>query len=164
MLEQIQKYLSDKLIDAGITTTVLTTMKELESYSGTHVGAVIIDKDNLEKYKKTTRFSLDDKTFNRVQKFKRETTVNVIIGEYDAESCDAIFTKFLTILDSGFYDDNKNYVYLEILEADWISDKDSILLSNMAVQVPIKCTSDVYNDYKFVDVTPVIEVVEKVEE
>ncbi len=157
MLEQIQKYLTDKLIDAGITTTVLTTMKELESYSGTHVGAVIIDKDNLEKYKRTTRFSLDDKTFNRVQKFKRETTVNVIIGEYDAESCDAIFTKFLTNLDSGFYDDNKNYVYLEILEADWISDKDSILLSDIAVQVPIKCTSDVFND---IELTPMVSSVD----
>lgn len=158
MVEQIQKYLSDKLEEAGIVTTVVTTMKDLESFGGTHVGAVIVDKDSFEDFKKSTIFEADEKKYNRIQRFKRETTVNVIIGEYDSLACDEIFIKFLNIIDKGFLDDKGNYVYLELLEAEWISDNDSILQSNIAVQIPIKCTSGIYKDVEFANVIPNIEV------
>lgn len=160
MIEQIQTYLSDKLLKAGIRTTVATTMKELESFGGTHVGAVIIDKDNFEEFKKSTVFKADEKQYTRVQKLKRETMVNVIIGEYSNSECDKIFTNFLNLLDKGFVDDAGNFVYLELLEADWISDKDSILQSNIAVQLPIKCTSSIYKDIEFLDVSEEIPIID----
>ncbi len=155
MIEEIQEYLSKKLYDAGIETKICTTMEELKNFDNQQVGGVIVDKDTLTEHKKIINFEIEGRKFKRKQLFKRETRINVIIGEFEALQCDEIFIKLISLIDKGFYDKNGNYVYLDLQESLWIESDYSISKSNITVKTDIICTSGIYKDSEIKQLDPI---------
>ena len=149
MIEIYQAYLATLLKSAGIKTKICITMKELQSFDNAHVGAVIVDKDLIESSYDKKIYEDMGKTKKRIKKYRRDTTINVVIGEHDATKCDSIFAKFLSIIEKGTYDANGNWVEIELGEAEWVSDKDSILKSKIAVEMPIIFHGGIYQDYEY---------------
>ncbi|WP_286174735.1 hypothetical protein [Harryflintia acetispora] len=82
--------------------------------------------------------------------FERELTFEVIIGEYEQERAEEIVERFISLLDRGFYIDG-NFVYLEVEEADWVDQDDSILNAKIAVKLGIRFVGGVYRDTKLYD-------------
>ncbi|WP_069997821.1 hypothetical protein [Cellulosilyticum sp. I15G10I2] len=161
MIEVYQNYIVTKLKEAGIKTKVCISMKELKNFSGAHVGAVIVDKDRFEREKKNKVYQVGDSTVKRIKKLSRETTVNVIIGEFETSKCDEIFARFLSLIDKGIYDTEGNYIVIEIEEADWVDKEDSILQSKIAVQLPIIFYGGIYQDITYKPFVPDISMNEE---
>lgn len=148
MIELYQNYLVEKLKNSGIKK-VCVSMKELQASSDIVIGAVIIDKDILNDVKQNKIYYSEDKTIKRIKKLARDTYINVIIGQSNSTKCDEIFRAFLSSIDKGIYDNDNNYIDIELKEAEWVSDKDSILKSTMAVQLTIIFHGGIYKDYEF---------------
>lgn len=163
MIELYQKYIEDKLKEAGIKTLIHKTMKSLQDYKEPHVGAVIVDSDKLSLEKQSKVYEVGEQKIKRVKKFSRTTQLNVIIGEYKVAKCDEIFTVFLSLLDAGIYDLDGNYIAIELEDAAWVSDKDNILKSSIAVQVPVRFVGGIYADYQYKTITPHVLLAESEE-
>lgn len=161
MIEVYQDYIEKKLKEAGIKTKVCRTMKELTTFSNAHVGAAIVHKDKLEREKKNKVYEVEGSTIKRIRKFRRETTVNVVIGEFEASKCDEIFTRFLALIDRGIHDTSGNYVSIEIDEVDWVDKEDSILQSKIAAQIPITFHGGIYQDATYKSFIPDINISEE---
>lgn len=161
MIEVYKKYIAAKLKEAGIKTKVCMSMKELKNFSGTHIGAVIVDKDRFEREKKNKVYQVGDNTIKRIKKLSRETTVNVIIGEFETSKCDEIFARFLSLIDKGIYDTEGNYIAIEIEEADWVDKEDSILQSKIAVQLPVTFYGGIYQDVNYKPFVPEFSISEE---
>jgi len=161
MIEIYQDYIEKKLKEAGIKTKVFQTMKELKTFTGAHVGAAIVDKDRFQREKKNKVYQVNDSTVKRIKKLSRETTVNVIIGEFETSKCDEIFARFLSLIDKGIYDTEGNYIAIEIEEADWVDKEDSILQSKIAVQLPITFYGGIYQDVTYKPFVPDITIKEE---
>ena len=81
----------------------------------------------------------------RKKLFERITVLHVVIGEYNEEKVENIFTKFLKIMSKGVEVDG-NWVEMEIGEVDWVQGEDTILKSKMAVEFDMTLTGGVYVD------------------
>ena len=152
MIGQYRDYLTEKLKDAGIKSTILTSMKKLGLSQESHVGAVLFEGDNFERSGSKTIYR-DDRgnKQKRIKVFDRGTTFNVIIGEYDQEKCEKIFEDFMSSLDKGLMVDG-NYIPIEIEEADWVDKDDSILKAKIAVQIKVRFDGGIYKDVSFAKV------------
>lgn len=142
-----RKYLIDKLMAAGIETTIITEQKKLEKSNEMHVGAVIFDKSTYKRngskktYEDKSGVScVRTKVFDRIDEFK------VIIGEYTPEACEKIVDTFVSILDNG-PKIRGNHVQVELAEAVWLDDEDSILKSKMTCEMRITFSGGVYSDH-----------------
>lgn len=149
MIEVYQAYIAELLKRAGIKTKICVEMRELQSFANPHVGAAIVDKDTVEKVRQKKVYTDEEKMKKRVKRFNRETIINVVIGENNSEMCDKIFAEFLSIIDDGLYDNAGNYIPIEVGEAEWVTDKDSILKSKIAVEIPVTFYGGVYREYDF---------------
>ena len=161
MIELYQDYIEKKLKEAGIKTKVCKSMKELKGFSGTHVGAAIVDKETFEREKKNKVYQSNDNTVKRIMKLRRITIVNVIIGEFETSKCDEIFATFLSVMDKGIHDTEGNYIAIEIGEADWVDREDSILQSKIAVQLPITFYGGIYQDVTYRPFIPDVSINEE---
>lgn len=161
MIEIYQTYITSRLKEAGIKTKVCVNMKELKAFSGSHVGAAIIDKDKFEREKKNKVYQIGDSTIKRIKKLNRQTTVNVVIGEFETSKCDEIFAKFLSLVEKGIYDPEGNYIEIEMGDAEWVDKEDSILQSKIAVQLPITFIGGIYQDVVYKQFVPGIGVHEE---
>lgn len=148
MVELYQDYIEKLLKESGMKK-VCKTMKELELFSNPHVSAVIIDKDAFEVKDKRKVYDNNGNTVKRVRKYERNTTLNVVIGEYETVKCDDYFAKFLSLIDKGIYDNDGNFISIELGEADWVSSKDSILKSTIAVQIPVIFHGGIYKEHEY---------------
>jgi len=159
MYTECQKYLSGKLKAAGIHSQIITSMKKLQLYQDAHVGAVLFETETFTRsnLKKTyTDEKGDDRKRHKI--LLRETTFSVIIGDAVPENTERIFEAFLVAIETGLYI-NGNYTLIEVLDAEWVDDDDSILKSKVAVNVKVKFTGGVYKDILLAKLSG-IEVVE----
>ncbi|MCY9765201.1 SON protein [Paenibacillus alvei] len=149
MIEQSKEYLIQKLKDAGIKSKIFTTMKELKAHQNSHVGAVIPDSDIFERsFNKKIYSDNNNLKHKRRKMFERHTTFVVVIGEYQQDKADEIFENFLASLDPGIVI-NGNYTPIEVEEADWVAEQDSILKAAIAVQLKVKFVGGIYKDTDF---------------
>ena len=114
----------------------------------------------LDAFNKGAKIAIvDDIKIKRTKKFNRNITFVVVIGEYSYKKCDKIYSKFISILDDGIYVED-NYVEMTIdSDVDWVEEKDSIISSEIAVQILITFNGGVYKDtgYKKVDINISLE-------
>ncbi len=83
------------------------------------------------------------------------------IGDYNDDTVETMFEKFLASLDRGIYV-NGDFVPIEVEGADWVNKDDSILKAQVAVQVAITLQGGLYRDTDFGPLTHVeIEAIEK---
>ncbi|TCL43219.1 SON protein [Harryflintia acetispora] len=151
MFLQCRQYLIDKLTEAGVRPPVVTSQKRLRTSQDSHIGAVLFESETYARSGQKRRYQTESGDQQRRRKvFDRELTFDVVIGEYEQEKAEEIVERFISLLDRGLYIDG-NYVYLEVEEADWVDQDDSILKAKIAVQVTIKFVGGVYRDTKLYD-------------
>ncbi|MEF2965666.1 SON protein [Paenibacillus sp. M1] len=165
MIAECKEYLISKLKQAGIKSEVRTSMKSLKAYQDSHVGAVIPEGDVFARASsKKAYFAEDGSKHKRRKLYDRTMTFTVVIGEYDQEKCDRIFSSFMASLDTGIYIDG-NYTAIEVEEADWVDKDDSIIAAKIAVQLKVKFLGGIYKDTDFAPVTDYnVQSIEQVKE
>lgn len=149
MIELYEKYLEELLVKSGIKSRVCKSIDELKRYDSQHTGGIVLEKDKFETERKNKVFIQEKQQKKRIKKFSRDTAFLIIIGEYKPIACDKLFATFLSLIDRGIYDDAGNYVGIEIGEAEWLRDKDSLLRSSVVVQVSITFKGGLYKDYDY---------------
>lgn len=155
MFTECRNYLIQKLKDAGIKTKPYTSMKKLKASIEPHIGAVLFEGENFSRSGVKTIFRDQAGAQHKRRKvFSRETAFSVVIGDSDPDRTEQIFEAFLTILDTGI-DIDGNYTSIEIEEAEWVDDEDSILKAKVAVNVKVKFTGGVYKDTDFAKLTQI---------
>ncbi|EES73450.1 hypothetical protein POTG_01745 [Paenibacillus sp. oral taxon 786 str. D14] len=152
MIGTCREYLVGKLRQAGIKSTVHTSMKKLKASQESHIGAVLFEGDSfIREFGKRIYYDETGKHKRRKQ-FARETSFVVVIGEYEQEACERIFENFMLSLDRGIYIDG-NFTEIEPGEADWVDEEDSILKSKIAVQLKVKFLGGLYRDSDFAKIS-----------
>lgn len=155
-------YLIAKLKEAGVRSRPYTAIKRLEKSQESHVSAVIFDKEILSRNgsKKLYRDQQGAKKKRR-KVFDRALAFAVIIGDYSDDAVEAIFEKFLEGLDRGIWV-NGNFVPIDIEDAEWADEEDSILRARVAVRVMVIFNGGLYRDTDFGPLTHVeISAIEK---
>lgn len=146
MYAKCREYLIDRLRASGIQMEPITSLKKLQLYRNSHVGAVLFDEETLERDGSRRVFKdTDGNPKTRTCLFKRNVVFDVVIGEFNAEKLDAIYQRFLEILGKGLYI-NGDFVYVEPSEAEWAEDEDSILAAKIAVKIRVTFSGGVYVD------------------
>lgn len=163
MIGQCKEYLIQKLKDAGIKSTVYTSIKKLEKSSESHIGAVLFEGDSFTRSGSKTIFEDQEGVKRkRVKIFNRKISFVVVIGEYDESKCETIFETFIGLLDRGMLIDG-NFTPIEIDDADWVDENDSVLKAKIAVQVKITFEGGLYKDSTFGTMSEIEQTLEKEE-
>lgn len=164
MIGQCKEYLIQKLKDAGIKSKVHISVKTLEKSNESHVGAVLFEGDKLTRSgSKTTFIDQTGAKRKRVKIFNRETSFVVVIGEYEESKCEGIFESFIAQLDRGILIDG-NFTAIEVEDADWVDENDSVLKAKIAVQVKITFAGGLYKDSAFGKMSELEQTLEEVKE
>lgn len=161
MIGQCKEYLIQKLKDAGIKSKVHTSMKTLEKSNESHIGAVLFEGDNFTRSgSKTVYIDQGGDKRKRVKIFNRKTSFTVVIGEYEENKCESIFEGFVALLDRGIVVDG-NFTAIEVEDADWVDENDSVLKAKIAVQVKIAFDGGLYKDTAFGTMSELEQTLEK---
>ncbi len=149
MIVECNEYLKEKLQAAGIQKTIITNQKKLKDNNEKRFGAVLPDKEEITKSGQMKKY-IDEhgKQKKRTKKFSRVIYFIVIIGEYSFEKCSELYEKFLSELDYGLHIDG-NWTEMTIEEIDWVDKEDSILKSEITLQMLVKFEGGVYKDTGF---------------
>jgi hypothetical protein len=156
MFTECREHLSKCLKDAGVKSKIFISMKKLKLSQDAHVGAVLFEEETFDR--SGAKKLYQDQTgaqYKRRKLFSRETTFSVIIGDPDPECTEEIFEKFLILLGKGI-EIKGNYTAINVLEAEWVDDEDSILKSKAAVNVKIKFDGGIYKDTDFAKIKDII--------
>ena len=146
MIKECRNILKETLKAAGIRNKLYTSQKYLSLEQESHVGAVLFEKESLQKDPQNRVYTGEDgRKRKRKRVFSRVATFNIVIGEYTVEAAETIYESFLEQLPAGIYIDG-NYVSIEPDEAEWMDEKDHILKSKVAVQLLVFCNGGVYKD------------------
>ena len=155
MYIECRGYLVSKLQAAGIKSKPFTSMKRLKATQETHVGAVLHEAESFDRSGARTLYRDQEGARHKRRKiFSRTTAFNVIIGDPDPQRTEEIFEAFLRALDAGI-DIDGNFTAIEVGDAEWAEDEDSILKSKVAVNVGIKFIGGVYKDTDFARLTDI---------
>lgn len=164
MIGQCKDYLIQKLKDAGIKSKVHTSIKTLEKSNESHVGAVLFEGDSFARSgSKTTYTDQGGVKRKRTKIFNRKTSFVVVIGEYEESKCETIFESFIALLDRGIIIDD-NFTAIEVEDADWVDENDSVLKAKIAVQVKITFDGGLYKDSTFGTMSELEQTLEEVKE
>lgn len=141
-----KEYLVDALKQAGIKSKVYTSLKMLNTANELHLGAVlkVEEKFNRSGSKKTYE---DQEGHKKVRRkiFDRITTLNVVIADTDEDKIESILSLFLNKIGKGIAIDG-NWSDIEIGDADWVDEGDSILKAKIAVQFHVTFYGGIYVD------------------
>lgn len=140
-----KNYLIEKLKEAGIKSQIYTNMKKLKTCSESHLGAVLRAGETFSRSNSKKKYSDDGTARRRIRYFDRETKLKVIIADNTEEKVELILTKFLVGIGKGLEVD-KEWIEIEVGDADWVENGDSILKSKIAVELEITFKGSVYVD------------------
>lgn len=142
-------YLLQKLKDAGLKTKPHTTMKSLSRTMDSHVGAVLPGTEAITRNGSKTIYTDQEGALHKRRKlFDRAVTLQVILGDYNAEKVEAMLDSFLASLDRGLEVDG-NFVPLVVDSVEWDTEEDHPLKAEIAVRVSITFQGGVYRDTDF---------------
>lgn len=162
MYMECRAHLMSALQTAGLRSKPFTSMKKLGATQEAHVGAVLFEKETFDRSGAKKHYS--DQTgaqHKRSKVFSREATFSVIIGDPDPLKTEQMFEAFLGALSKGISIDG-NYTSIEVDEAEWVEEDDSILKSKVAVNVKVRFVGGVYKDSDLTKLTGIeIESVRK---
>ena len=139
-------YIIQTLKDSGIQSQIYTTMKKLKQGNESHVGAVLVSSDTINRSgsKKIYTDQVGQQK-RRVKLWNRITVCRVIIADTSEEKVEAILETFLRKLKKGVPVDG-NWVNIVVGDVDWIEEGDSILKARVAVQFDITFEGGIYED------------------
>ena len=152
MIEIYTNYLKQCLNNAG-AKIFYTSVKELETSSTSSFTGIFVVSEELEKaYGKKVIYKNNEK-YRRIEKFKRKINFQVLIGDINVLKIENIFTKFMSEIDDKLILENGDISFIEFSKADYIDKKDTILKSEVTLQIDITFTELIYKDYPFKNIS-----------
>ena len=139
-------FLVQKLKDAGIHGKIHESMKSLRNCNEVHVGAVLRAGEKFTRSGSKKIYT--DQSGQRIQRkklFERASMLHVVIGDANEAKVEAVLSAFLETISKGFAVDG-NWVDIEVGEADWVDEDDSILKSKIAVEFDVTLRGGIYAD------------------
>lgn len=143
-----KNYLIKTLKESGIKSQVYTNMKKLKQGNEPHVGAVLRNGETFTRSgSKKVYTDQEGRRKRRVKLWNRSTSLHVVIADTSEEKVEEILENFLVSLKKGL-DVNGNWTDIEVGDADWVEDGDSILKAKVAVQFDVTFEGGIYQDRK----------------
>ena len=143
-----KNYLIKTLKESGIKSQVYTNMKKLKQGNEPHVGAVLRNGETFTRSgSKKVYTDQEGRRKRRVKLWNRSTSLHVVIADTSEEKVEEILENFLVNLKKGL-DVNGNWADIEVGDADWVEDGDSILKAKVAVQFDVTFEGGIYQDRK----------------
>ena len=136
----------------GPGAIVHTSQKTLEASADPHVGAVLAVSDSYSKNGGSAVYG-DSGDRRRLRRcYDRQATFQVVLGDFTAGGCEAMYAAFMASLDDQIKVDGLP-VPVTVTEADWVDKDDSKLRSALAVQALIRFDGGVFKSTAFVPIT-----------
>lgn len=136
-----------KMMDQiGVRGRIYTSMKALETSSAIEYGAILFLKETVSRSTKSRRLKAEDLNVRRFRVFDRTLRYMVSFGSASAAHTEAMYEAFMRNLPKGILDPQGNYIPIEITEVDWMEKEDSILRSELLVQMQIIFETGLYKD------------------
>lgn len=145
-MKEEREFLVNTLKRAGASGKIHESIKSMKNCSNVHVCGVMRVGESFVRSGSKKRY--EDKEGHRKQRnrlFKRVTVLHVVIADANEDKVEHLLTEFLKHVSKGF-PVGGNWVDIEIGDADWTEEGDSILKSRIAVEFDVTLTGGIYED------------------
>lgn len=151
-MKEERDFLIKALQKAGVKGKIYESMKTLKNCGELHVGAVLRVRENFTRSGSKKRYT--DKEGQRKQRnklFDRITVLHVVIADTSEDKVETLLNNFLTGISKGF-EVNGNWVDLEISDAEWLEEEDTILKAKITVEFDVTLKGGIYVDTDVVNI------------
>lgn len=151
-MKEERDFLIKALQKAGVKGKIHESMKTLKNCGELHVGAVLRVRENFTRSGSKKRYT--DKEGQRKQRnklFDRITILHVVIADTSEDKVETLLNNFLTGISKGF-EVNGNWVDLEISDAEWLEEEDTILKAKITVEFDVTLKGGIYVDTDVVNI------------
>ena len=151
-MKEERDFLIKALQNAGVKGKIHESMKTLKNCNELHVGAVLRVRENFTRSGSKKRYT--DKEGQRKQRnklFDRITVLHVVIADTSEDKVETILNNFLTGISKGF-EVNGNWIDLEISDAEWLEEEDTILKAKITVEFDVTLKGGIYVDTDVVNI------------
>ena len=151
-MKEERDFLIKALQKAGVKVKIHESMKTLKNCGELHVGAVLRVRENFTRSGSKKRYT--DKEGQRKQRnklFDRITVMHVVIADTSEDKVETLLNNFLTGISKGF-EVNGNWVDLELSDAEWLEEEDTILKAKITVEFDVTLKGGIYVDTDVVNI------------
>lgn len=151
-MKEERDFLIKALQKAGVKGKIYESMKTLKNCGELHVGAVLRVRENFTRSGSKKRYT--DKEGRRKQRnklFDRITVLHVVIADTSEDKVETLLNNFLTGISKGF-EVNGNWVDLELSDAEWLEEEDTILKAKITVEFDVTLKGGIYVDTDVVNI------------
>ena len=151
-MKEERDFLIKALQKAGVKGKIHESMKTLKNCSELHVGAVLRVRESFTRSGSKKRYT--DQEGQRKQRnklFDRITVLHVVIADTSEDKVEEKLSSFLTDISKGF-PVNGNWIDLDISEAEWLEDEDTILKAKIAVEFDVTLKGGIYVDTDVINI------------
>ena len=156
MIELCRELLVNILKEMGIKGEIYTSLSRLKTGNVVDFGAVFFEEE--KPARSTERRIVRMKSGEKARRFKlfdREIKFLVTLGAKESRVTKERYETFLSLLPEGMTDSKNNWIEIEIETTDWVDRNDSILHSELAVQVLVVFHAGLYKDNKLVKINEI---------
>lgn len=149
MISEIQLYLKSILLTIGYSEARIYLRKEdlLNSQDSRQAGCWPYEEE-LERTSKCVAYVKDGQKVKRKQVFKRIIKFNIVIGEYKLAEAEALYMKFLSMIDE-YINIDENAVPIRLAKAEWIDKSDEILKAKFAMHMILEFDTGIYKESNY---------------
>lgn len=152
-MKEEREFLVKTLKEAGARGKIHDSLKSVKNCNEIHICAVMrVGESFTRSGSKKIYRDKEDQRIQRNKLFDRETVLHVVIADSTEEKVDNLLTDFLKKVSKGFSVDG-NWVDIEIGDADWVEQNDSILKSRIVVEFDVTLKGGIYKDTDLKDVS-----------
>ena len=151
-MKEERDFLIKALQKAGVKGKIHESMKTLKNCNELHVGAVLRVRENFTRSGSKKRYT--DKEGLRKQRnklFDRITVLHVVIADTSEDKVETLLNNFLTGISKGF-EVNGNWVDIELSDAEWLEEEDTILKAKITVEFDVTLKGGIYVDTDVVNI------------
>ena len=151
-MKEERDFLIKALQKAGVKGKIHESMKTLKNCNELHVGAVLRVREHFTRSGSKKRYT--DKEGQRKQRnklFDRITVLHVVIADTSEDKVETLLNNFLTGISKGF-EVNGNWVDLELSDAEWLEEEDTILKAKITVEFDVTLKGGIYVDTDVVNI------------
>ena len=151
-MKEERDFLIKALHKAGVKGKIHESMKTLKNCSELHVGAVLRVRESFTRSGSKKRYT--DKEGLRKQRnklFDRITVLHVVIADTSEDKVETLLSNFLTGISKGF-EVNGNWIDLELSDAEWLEEEDTILKAKITVEFDVTLKGGIYVDTDVVNI------------
>ena len=147
MIVECREYLLNTLQGLDIRGRIFTDFKELKTSNATDFGSVIFQGETPERSTEHRKFQMATGEVRRFKIFDRKINFTVGLGSRSARHTEALYEQFLAMLKKEMTNKENNHIGIEVGNVEWIDKNDSILQSELLVQIDITFLAGLYRDH-----------------